>query len=174
MRRGLEFMEGQVRDAKASVSRSELNTDYLKGVVLQLLHFENAPAKRKELVPVLATLLHFTAEDMRALKEATESPGLWGTLAAFGGIGSSQPKRIQLPPTVPVGVEVGEHPSPFVPATPASATPAAAAAASTPLYPQPSPSSSPSRSATASGSGVPPRASAGSVDLTGAVDVSLQ
>lgn len=76
----VEKTEDQV-EALARIHRREgVNMDYLKGIVVQYLAKPPGSSERSALLPVLATLLQFDAEDYKAIDEGKQKVSWWGDI----------------------------------------------------------------------------------------------
>ena len=78
-------VEAQVEELGRVKRREDVNMDYLKSIVVQYLSKPPGTSERAALLPVLATLLQFDANDYRLIEEGKKS------LTWFGGI---EPKVI--------------------------------------------------------------------------------
>jgi hypothetical protein len=124
-----EFLLREVQSAKESRSRSSIDTDYLKSVLVEFIKSEGNQTKKSQLVPVLSQLLRFTPEDLevckQSLHDADVSSGFWSKLTSLASVIPGAPaadaakKKVFLPPTIPIGIELEHHSSPFA-ATPSS------------------------------------------------------
>lgn len=71
------FLSDQIRRLQSSRQRGTVDIDYLKNVIVRYLQFENYPQQRKALVPVIATILHFNAQDHEAVNKGATAGTLW-------------------------------------------------------------------------------------------------
>ena len=73
MKAELLALRAEVDELERSRARSGESLDYLKNVVLKLLLLENKQSERKALVPVIATILHFSPEELYAVQQIWKS-----------------------------------------------------------------------------------------------------
>ena len=97
--------------------------------MVQFLGYENQPAHRKALFPVIAQLLCFTPEDHKAVAaQQADSASIWSALSSFTGAGATglslsamgaRAPAKPLPPSVPMGLDITDagHSSPFAPSS---------------------------------------------------------
>ena len=116
-----EFLQSELRQQQLSHQRSTVNIDYLKSVIVGYISAEGNPTKRSQLIPVLSQLLCFNPSDVESIRQGIEEAnssnslvgGFWGKLIGSSTSSSNASKKIQLPPTVPMGIQVDHLPSPF-------------------------------------------------------------
>ena len=70
--------EDQVEELARVHRREGVNMDYLKSIVVQYLAKPPGSSERTALLPVLATLLQFDADDYRAIEEGKQKVDWWG------------------------------------------------------------------------------------------------
>jgi hypothetical protein len=85
--------EKQVEELCRIHRREDVNLDYLKGIVVQFLSKPPGSSERESLLPVLATLLQFDAQDYKTI-EAGKTNTSW--------LGYVMPKIISAPTPAPV------------------------------------------------------------------------
>jgi chromosome segregation ATPase len=61
--------------------REDVNLDYLKSIVVQFLSKPPGSSERQALLPVLATLLQFDANDYKTIEEGKNKLSWWGSVA---------------------------------------------------------------------------------------------
>jgi len=81
----VQEVEAQVEELGRVKRREDVNMDYLKSIVVQYLSKPPGTSERAALLPVLATLLQFDANDYRLIEDGKKS------LTWFGGV---EPKII--------------------------------------------------------------------------------
>lgn len=112
--RKLEEGDGDLASAEITVVRAEdqveqlarvhrregVNMDYLKSIVVQYLAKPPGSSERAALLPVLATLLQFDAEDYKAIEEGKEKVSWWGDIIPTYITGPSvePPAPLSIPP----------------------------------------------------------------------------
>ncbi len=67
----------QMKSLARSKTRSGVNLDYLKAVLVRFFQFENKNSERKALIPVIAQIMQFTDEDRRAIQKAQRDSTFW-------------------------------------------------------------------------------------------------
>ena len=72
--------ERQVEDLCRIHRREDINLDYLKGTVVQFLSKPPASSERGALLPVIATLLQFDAEDYKLIEEGKTKVSWFGSV----------------------------------------------------------------------------------------------
>ena len=72
--------EGQVEELNRIRRREDVNIDYLKSIVVQFLSKAPGTSERAALLPVLATLLQFDANDYQMIEEGKSKVSWWGTV----------------------------------------------------------------------------------------------
>merc|ERR1712071_454755 len=72
--------EEQVEQLARVHRREGVNMDYLKSIVVQYLAKPPGSSERTALLPVLATLLQFDAEDYKAIDEGKDKVSWWGDI----------------------------------------------------------------------------------------------
>ncbi|EJK56601.1 hypothetical protein THAOC_23478 [Thalassiosira oceanica] len=70
--------DDQVEELSRVHRREGVNMDYLKSIVVQYLAKPPGSSERTALLPVLATLLQFDADDYRAIEEGKQKVDWWG------------------------------------------------------------------------------------------------
>ena len=117
------FLRDQMSDNSRSQSRAQVNLDYLKSILVRFLSFEPAHPQRKQLIPVIATILQFSPDELRNVEKVKASSGGWlsmlgvggaagGAGAAGGPLGAGQSS---LPLHIPAGVDADSLPLSFSP-----------------------------------------------------------
>ena len=101
----LSFAQAQLAAVKGSEGRSSVNVDYLKSVLVRFLAFDPAHPQRRALIPVLATILHFTPEELRSVETVKPNSASWLSMlgmqaGAETSVGSPAPVS-QTPPRTP-------------------------------------------------------------------------
>lgn len=99
--------------------REGVNMEYLKNVVVQYMSFRPGSSQQTRLVPVLTTLLQFTPQDIREIKQAAanrrSSWATWGVVGGGGsGISDKELNPMPVPAPVPAAApapRTGSHPS---------------------------------------------------------------
>jgi hypothetical protein len=81
---------------------------YLKNVIVRYLQFENYPQQRKALVPVIATILQFNAQDHEAVNKGATSGTLWSKMTGvFYGEAVNPGESLSNPNIIPnVGITI--------------------------------------------------------------------
>jgi hypothetical protein len=72
--------ESQVEELNRIHRREDVNMDYLKSIVVQFLSLAPGTSERAALLPVLATLLQFDANDYRMIEDGKSKVSWWGTV----------------------------------------------------------------------------------------------
>merc|ERR1712071_668949 len=72
--------EEQVEQLARVHRREGVNMDYLKSIVVQYLAKPPGSSERTALLPVLATLLQFDAEDYTAIESGKDKVSWWGDI----------------------------------------------------------------------------------------------
>lgn len=99
--------------------REGVNMEYLKNVVVQYMSFRPGSSQQSRLIPVLSTLLQFSAKDMKEIKSASNarrsSWTSWGTETKdykpiLDGNGQQQQRRSMIPPSPASGLGSFEAP----------------------------------------------------------------
>lgn len=70
-------LRAEINDLRSVARREGVNMEYLKNIVVQYLSFQSGSSEHQSLMPVLATLLQFTPEDLRGIRQA-QSQWAWG------------------------------------------------------------------------------------------------
>lgn len=127
--RKLEDGDGDLASAEITVVRAEdqveqlarvhrregVNMDYLKSIVVQYLAKPPGSSERTALLPVLATLLQFDANDYKAIEEGKDKVTWWGDIIPTyitGPLGEPSPRMPssipahQVVPLLPTSAEV--------------------------------------------------------------------
>jgi len=73
-------IEGQVEELCRIHRREDINLDYLKGIVVQFLSKPPGSSERGALLPVLATLLQFDAEDYKLIEAGKTKVSWFGSV----------------------------------------------------------------------------------------------
>jgi len=91
--------ENQVEDLCRMRRREDVNLDYLKSIVVQYLSKPPGSTERGALLPVLATLLQFDANDYKIIEEGKQKLSWWGSVAPtiIGQSVEEKPKLEQAP-----------------------------------------------------------------------------
>ncbi|MEM6498286.1 MAG: hypothetical protein AAF709_16375, partial [Pseudomonadota bacterium] len=76
----LQLKLARLRSNHRTVPRSNLDLEYVKNVVVHYLSLPSGSSERASLVPVLATVLHFTDADMKRLAKSLDAPTLLHTI----------------------------------------------------------------------------------------------
>ena len=134
-------------DNSRSQSRAQVNLDYLKSILVRFLSFDPTHPQRRALIPVIATILQFSPDELRNVEKVKPQSGGWlsmlgvGGTAGGGGGGADGPLGAghSLPLHIPAGVDADSLPLSF-----------------SPHSRQPSHASSTSMSGRASAAGTPP------------------
>ena len=74
----VQEVEAQVEELGRVKRREDVNMDYLKSIVVQYLSKPPGTSERAALLPVIATLLQFDANDYRMIEEGKKSLSWWG------------------------------------------------------------------------------------------------
>ncbi len=87
----VQEVEAQVEELGRVKRREDVNMDYLKSIVVQFLSKPPGTSERTALLPVLATLLQFDANDYKMIEEGKKSMSWWGGVEpkVIGGASSS-------------------------------------------------------------------------------------
>jgi hypothetical protein len=83
-------VESQIEELFRIRRREDVNIDYLKSIIVQYLALPPGSTERAGLLPVLATLLQFDANDYKTIEEGKNKVSWWGS--------SVIPKLIAAPP----------------------------------------------------------------------------
>merc|ERR1712176_1614386 len=89
--------EDQVEELARVHRREGVNMDYLKSIVVQYLAKPPGSSERTALLPVLATLLQFDANDYKAIEEGKEKVSWWGDIIPTYIHGPEAPSAAALP-----------------------------------------------------------------------------
>jgi len=88
--------EAQIKELGRIRRREDVNTDYLKSIVVQFLSKAPGTSERNSLLPVLATLLQFDDNDYRMIEQGKSKISFWGSVepvaigtGATGNVASS-------------------------------------------------------------------------------------
>merc|ERR1712238_71984 len=88
--------EAQIKELGRIRRRVDVNTDYLKSIVVQFLSKAPGTSERNSLLPVLATLLQFDDNDYRMIEQGKSKISFWGSVepvaigtGATGNVASS-------------------------------------------------------------------------------------
>merc|ERR1712038_1192547 len=73
-------IEGQVEELCRIHRREDINLDYLKSTVVQYLSKPPGSSERNALLPVLATLLQFDAEDYKLIEQGKSKVSWFGSV----------------------------------------------------------------------------------------------
>merc|ERR1712194_702649 len=73
-------VEDQVEELSRVHRREGVNMDYLKSIVVQYLAKPPGSSERTALLPVLATLLQFDANDYKSIEEGKDKVSWWGDI----------------------------------------------------------------------------------------------
>jgi len=111
-----DFLAEELKNARNSQDRAQVNLDYLKSVMVQFLGYEHQPSHRRALFPVIARLLCFTPNDHAAVNAAlaANEPSIWNTIGSAIpalGLGSASGKGAAnkpLPASMPLGVNIDD------------------------------------------------------------------
>jgi len=104
--------EDQVEELARVHRREGVNMDYLKSIVVQYLAKPPGSSERTALLPVLATLLQFDANDYKSIEEGKEKVSWWGDIIPTYINGPEEPPRpasvhaLQTVPLLPTSAEV--------------------------------------------------------------------
>ena len=79
------FLRDQVGDNSRSQSRSQVNLDYLKSILVRFLSFDPTHPQRKALIPVIATILQFSPDELRNVEKVKAGGGGWLSMLGVGG-----------------------------------------------------------------------------------------
>ena len=83
------FLREQMTDNSRSQSRAQVNLDYLKSILVRFLSFEPSHPQRRALIPVIATILQFSPDEVRNVEKVKAgSSGGWLSMLGVGA-GSS-------------------------------------------------------------------------------------
>ena len=77
----VKHYENQVEELCRIRRREDVNLDYLKSIVVQYLSKPPGSSEREALLPVLATLLQFDANDYRTIEDGKNKLSWWGNVA---------------------------------------------------------------------------------------------
>jgi len=77
----VEEAESQLEELFRARRREDVNLDYLKSIVVQYLSLPSGSNERASLLPVLATLLQFNAQDYQIIEEGKKKVSWWGSVA---------------------------------------------------------------------------------------------
>ena len=77
----VKHYESQVEELCRIRRREDVNLDYLKSIVVQYLSKPPGSSEREALLPVLATLLQFDANDYRTIEDGKNKLSWWGSVA---------------------------------------------------------------------------------------------
>ena len=116
------FLRDQMSDNSRSQSRSQVNLDYLKSILVRFLSFDPTHPQRKALIPVIATILQFSPDELRNVEKVKSSSGGWlsmlgvgsaggGGVSADGSVGAGH----SMPLHIPAGVDADSLPLSFSP-----------------------------------------------------------
>ena len=117
------FLRDQLGDNSRSQSRSQVNLDYLKSVLVRFLSFDPSHPQRKALIPVIATILQFSPDELRNVERVKPGGGGWLSMLGVGGGGGSGGGGADgsaavgqsLPLHIPAGVDADSLPLSFSP-----------------------------------------------------------
>lgn len=91
--------------------REGVNMEYLKNVVVQYMSFRPGSSQQTRLIPVLTTLLQFTAQDIGEIKKAAANRrSSWTNWGVVGGSSTSGISDKEFNP-VPIPSRTSSHPS---------------------------------------------------------------
>ena len=139
------FLREQMGDNTRSQSRAQVNLDYLKSILVRFLSFEPSHPQRKALIPVIATILQFSPDEVRNVERVKAgSSGGWlsmlgvgigsdstGASSSSGGGGhGSAGAGYSMPLHIPAGVDADSLPLSFSPHGRQSSTASSASASS--------------------------------------------
>jgi len=93
--------EDQVEQLAKVHRREGVNMDYLKSIVVQYLAKPPGSSERTALLPVLATLLQFDANDYKAIEEGKEKVSWWGDIIPTYITGPSAEPLPPAPSSIP-------------------------------------------------------------------------
>jgi hypothetical protein len=137
-----DFLQAQQSDHGRSQSRSQVNIDYLKSVLVRFLAFDPQHPQRRALIPVIATILQFSPEELRSVETVKPHTAGWMSMlgiAANGSAAGAAPTSAASPsaPSAAAGtprrsVNRASATPRRTPASPASAASLAAATSSAP------------------------------------------
>ena len=96
----VEKKEDEVEHLARVHRREGVNMDYLKSTVVQYLAKPPGSSERSALLPVLATLLQFDAEDYKAIESGKDKVSWWGDIIPTIISGPNQ-QPSSLPPSMP-------------------------------------------------------------------------
>jgi len=71
-RQGEASLKAQIRDLQSKSHRGEVDMEYVKNVVVKYMGMHHNSIGQEQLVPLIANLLEFTPDDIRAVREAHE------------------------------------------------------------------------------------------------------
>ena len=127
------FLREQMTDNSRSQSRAQVNLDYLKSILVRFLSYDPAHPQRKALIPVIATILHFSPDELKnveRVKASSSGGGGWLSMLGVGGaaagsgggggggldgpLGPGGAGR-SMPLHIPAGVDVDSLPLSFSP-----------------------------------------------------------
>ena len=77
----VKSFENQVEELCRIRRREDVNLDYLKSIVVQYLSKPPGASEREALLPVLATLLQFDANDYKVIEDGKSRLSWWGSVA---------------------------------------------------------------------------------------------
>mmetsp|Transcript_10511 Transcript_10511/g.11257 ORF Transcript_10511/g.11257 Transcript_10511/m.11257 type:complete len:327 (+) Transcript_10511:2097-3077(+) len=72
--------EAQIKELGRIRRREDVNTDYLKSIVVQFLSKAPGTSERNSLLPVLATLLQFDDNDYSMIEQGKSKISFWGSV----------------------------------------------------------------------------------------------
>ena len=84
-----ELLQAQQSEDGRSQSRSQVNIDYLKSVLVRFLAFDPQHPQRRALVPVIATILQFSPEELRAVETVRPQTAGWLSMLGMATDGSA-------------------------------------------------------------------------------------
>ena len=70
-------LRAELNESRSVARRDGVNMEYLKNIVVQFMSFQSGSSEHQSLTPVLATLLQFTPEDLRSIRDS-QSAWYWG------------------------------------------------------------------------------------------------
>lgn len=77
----VQEVEGRVEELCRVRRREDVNMDYLKSTIVKYLSLPSGSSERAALLPVIATLLQFDANDYRTIEDGRNKVSWWGSIA---------------------------------------------------------------------------------------------
>lgn len=78
-----KVLKEEIRRSQRNDKRETVNLEYLKNVVIKFLQFRE---EREQLLPVVATILQFSPEELRALKRAQTEDSARAAADSWGAL----------------------------------------------------------------------------------------